>query len=137
MANVLGLLNGRYTGPVEKRIKERCAERLLAERGLQHGEAQAALAATFSVTAMESPSARLDEASLALFGAARLEVHEQAHALAVGSASISGRPDATEVQRRCPHQVAHSVLRAIGGAAPPDAAKRAERLLRSVPVRGC
>ncbi|HET7444287.1 MAG TPA: hypothetical protein VFJ57_06485 [Solirubrobacterales bacterium] len=72
------------------RAAERCAERLLAEPGLQHDEAQAALAATFSVTALDSPSARLDEASPPLFGAA-----------------------------------------------PPDAAKRAERLLRAVPVQPC
>ncbi|MGV1048906.1 MAG: hypothetical protein ACOYD4_10340 [Solirubrobacterales bacterium] len=188
------------------RTKERCAERLLAEPKLQHDEAQAALAATFSVTAMEAPSARLDEASLALFGAAGLDLPGQAHALAdvltnnlclcperrdhrallidhaltcraahplqiavighelgrraglktfvgscggepwtvlrgdadlalVGPATVSGRPEANEVRRRCPHQVAQAVLRAISRAAPPDAAKRAERLLRSVPVR--
>ncbi len=180
------------------------AERLLAEPGLQHDEAQAALAATFSVTAMESPAARLDEASLALFGAATLDVPEQAHALAdlltnqlclcperrdhrallidhaltcraahplqiavighelgrragldtfvgacggepwtvvrggaglalVGSASIGGPPGASGVQRRCPHQVAHAVLREIERVAPADAALRARRLLRCVP----
>jgi hypothetical protein len=190
------------------RTRERCAERLLAEPGLQHDEAQAALAATFSVTAMESPSARLDEASLGLFGAAGLELPEQARALAdaltnrlclcperrdhrallidhalssrsahplqiavighelgrraglatfvgayggqpwtvicaesrlalVGPATATGRPSAAEVRRRCPHQIAFIVLHAISRVAPPDAAKRAERLLRSVPVRDC
>lgn len=184
------------------------AERLLAEPLLQHDEAQAALAATFSVTAMESPAARLDEASLPLFGAAGLDLAEQAQALAdaltnqlclcperrdhrallidhalstrsahpvqiavighelgrraglatfvgicggepwtvvrdesrlalVGPATVPGRPQATEVRRRCPHQVAHAVLRAISRAAPPDAAERAGRLLRAVPVRPC
>lgn len=190
------------------RTRERCAERLLSEPGLQHDEAQTALAATFSVTAMESPAARLDEASLALFGAAGFELCEQARALAdvltnhlclsperrdhrallidhalssrsahplqiavighelgrraglatfvgayggqpwtvvcaearmalVGPATAAGQPSAAEVRRRCPHQVAFSVLHAIGRTAPPDAAKRAERLLRSVPVRPC
>lgn len=190
------------------RIAERCAERLLAEPGLQHDEAQAALAATFSVTAMDSPSARLDEASLPLFGAAGQELAEQARALAdvltnqlclcperrdhrallidhalsarsahplqiavighelgrraglatfvgayggqpwtvvcadtrmalVGPATAAGKPGAAEIRQRCPHQVAFTVLRAISRAAPPDAAKRAERLLRSVPVRPC
>jgi hypothetical protein len=55
----------------------------------------------------------------------------------VGPATAAGQPSAAEVHRRCPHQVAFSVLRAIGRTAPPDAAKRAERLLRSVPVRPC
>jgi hypothetical protein len=190
------------------RTKERCAERLLAEPGLQHDEAQTALAATFSVTAMEAPSARLDEASLALFGAAGLEVADQAHALAdlltnqlclcperrdhrallidhalscraahplqiavighelgrraglqtfvgacggepwtvvsgeaglalVGAGTVGGRPGPNEVRRRCAHQVAQAVLRAIVRTAPPDAAMRAERLLRVVPVREC
>jgi hypothetical protein len=64
---------------MNSRTKERCAERLLAEPVLQHDEAQAA---TFSVTAMESPSARLDQASLPLFGAAGLDLRGQARALA-------------------------------------------------------
>ena len=175
------------------RTRERCAERLLSEPGLQHDEAQAALAATFSATAMESLSSRLDDASLALFGAASLELPEQAHALAdvltnhlclcperrdhrallidhalccraahpvqiavIGHelgrrgglqtfvGSCGGEPwtvlrdgDGTAVQRRCPHQVAQLVLRTIAHVAPPDAAKRAKRLLRSVPVSGC
>lgn len=193
---------------MNSRTKERCAERLLAERGLQHDEAQAALAATFSVTAMQSPSARLDEASLPLFGSAGLDVCEQAHALAhvltnhlclcperrdhrallidhaltrrsahplqiavighelgrragletfvgayggepwtvvggaggvalVGPGTVSGRPGAGAVHPRCPHQVAHAVLRAMVRTAPPEPARRAQRLLRALPVRGC
>jgi hypothetical protein len=186
------------------RAAERSARRLLAEPGLQHDEAQAALAASFSATAMDSPSARLDEASLALFGAAGLAVPEQAHALAdlltnqlclcperrdhrallidhaltsraahplqiavighelgrraglrtfvgtcggeawtvvrgddglalVGLATIGGGARPIEVRRRCPHQVAHAVLREIERVGPPDAALRARRLLRWVP----
>jgi hypothetical protein len=187
---------------------ERATRRLLAEPELQHDEAQAALAATFSVTAIQSPSTRLDEASLPLFGAAELDLPEQAHALAdlltnqlclcperrdhrallidhalscraahplqiavighelgrraglrtfvgacggepwtvvrgedglalVGPSTIGGGARPAEVRRRCPHLVAHAVLSEIGRVAPPDAAKRAERLLRSLPVRDC
>ncbi len=61
---------------------ERSAARLLAEPGIGHDEAQSALAAAFSVTALASPRARLDEASLPLFGAASRCVAGQAEALA-------------------------------------------------------
>jgi len=61
---------------------ESSAARLLRTPGLQHDEAQAALAASFSVTAVESPGALLDAASLPLFGIGELSVQEQAHALA-------------------------------------------------------
>jgi hypothetical protein len=44
-------------------------------------------------------------------------------------------PTASELRPRCPHQVAHSVLRQLELVAPPDAAERARRLLRAVPVR--
>jgi hypothetical protein len=188
--------------------RERCAARLLGERGLEHDEAQAALAAAFSVTAMDSPRARLDEASLPLFGCASRCVAGQAQALAdaltnqlclrperrdhrallidhalaersahplqiavighelgrragistfvagyggefwtavrgaeglalVGTAAISGSPTGAEVGCRCPHQVAHAVLRRIEHCGPPEAAERAARLLRAVPVRPC
>jgi len=187
--------------------RERAAAKLLAGAGLEHDQAQAALAASFSVTAMEVPGALLDEASLPLFGAGELGVAEQAHALAdlltnrlclspdrrdhrallidhaltqrsahplqiavighelarrAGVASFVGAcagepwtvlrgdgemalvgpgsaasPKAAEVRARCPHQVAHTVLSQIRATAPPDSARRAERLLRAVPVRGC
>jgi hypothetical protein len=58
------------------------AARLLSSPLLQHDQAQAALAASLSSTAMESPGALLDEASLSLFGAAELDVSAQAQALA-------------------------------------------------------
>ncbi len=64
------------------RLRESSAARLLATPGLQHDQAQAALAASFSVTAMAAPGALLDEAALPLFGTAALGVAEQAHALA-------------------------------------------------------
>lgn len=63
-------------------IGELSAARLLGMPRLQHDQAQAALAASFAVTSMECPGARLDEASLPLFGAAELPLREQAHALA-------------------------------------------------------
>jgi hypothetical protein len=62
--------------------RERSTARLLARRGLQHDQAQAALAASFSTTAISSPGALLDEASLPLFGAGRLDICEQAQELA-------------------------------------------------------
>jgi hypothetical protein len=58
------------------------AARLLSSPSLQHDQAQAALAASLSSTAVESPAALLDEASLSLFGAAALDVSVQARALA-------------------------------------------------------
>ncbi|HZO06284.1 MAG TPA: hypothetical protein VFB52_07845 [Solirubrobacterales bacterium] len=64
------------------KLRESTAVRLLASPGLQHDQAQAALAASFSVTAISSPGELLDRASLPLFGAGEAEVHEQAHALA-------------------------------------------------------
>ncbi len=64
------------------RTRERSTARLLAEPGLQHDEAQSALAAAFAVTAMASPRARLDDASLPLFGCASRCVAAQAEALA-------------------------------------------------------
>lgn len=64
------------------RLRESSTARLLASPGLEHDQAQAALAASFSVTAMESPGTLLDEASLPLFGIGELDVAEQAHALA-------------------------------------------------------
>lgn len=72
----------RYTGAVEP--------------GLQHDEAQAALAATFSATAMQSPSARLDEASLALVGPAsgaarRGQARRAAAAVAAGPRLLAAR----------------------------------------------
>ncbi len=186
-------------------VHERSAARLLAEPGLEHDEAQAALAAAFAVTSMASPRARLDEASLPLFGCGTRCVAAQAGALAdaltnqlclkperrdhrallidhalversahplqiavighelarragvstfvascggefwtavrgpeglalVGAVEIAGRPSAAEIRCRCPHQVVHAVLRQIERTAPPDAAERATRLLRSVQV---
>jgi hypothetical protein len=67
---------------MDQRHREGVASRLLARPGLEHDEAQAALAATFSATAIDSPQALLDEGSLPLFGAGGAGVHEQAHALA-------------------------------------------------------
>ncbi len=64
------------------RLRESSAARLLSTPGLQHDQAQAALASSFSVTAMAAPGALLDEASLPLFGLGEAEVAEQAHALA-------------------------------------------------------
>jgi hypothetical protein len=64
------------------KLSEGSAARLLATPGLQHDQAQAALAASFSVTALEAPGALLDAASLPLFGIGELGVQEQAHALA-------------------------------------------------------
>ncbi|HVO56022.1 MAG TPA: hypothetical protein VMT37_16560 [Solirubrobacterales bacterium] len=187
-------------------VHERSAARLLAEPGLEHDEAQAALAAAFGMTSNPlAPRARLDEASLPLFGCGSRCVAAQATALAdaltnqlclkperrdhrallidhalaersahplqiavighelgrragvstfvasyggefwtavrgpeglalVGAATIAGRPGAAEVRCRCPHQVAHAVLRQIEHAAPPEAAEKAARLLRSVPL---
>jgi hypothetical protein len=190
------------------RLRESSAAQLLASPGLQHDQAQAALAASFSATAMDSPGTLLDEASLALFGIAELEVAAQAHALAdqltnglclspergdhrallidhaltrrsahpwqiavighelarragvasfvalcdgepwtvirgergmalVGPATVSGQPRTREVRPRCPHQVAREVLTEIAACAPPEAARRAERLLRRLPARRC
>lgn len=67
---------------MDQRHRERVTARLLAKPGLEHDQAQAALAATFSVTAMEAPGALLDEASLPLFGVGGAGVQAQAHALA-------------------------------------------------------
>lgn len=64
------------------KLRESSAARLLRTPGLQHDQAQAALAASFSVTAVESPGTLLDSASLPLFGIGELGVQEQAHALA-------------------------------------------------------
>ncbi|MBK5220012.1 MAG: hypothetical protein JJE35_09550 [Thermoleophilia bacterium] len=64
------------------RLRESSAARLLCAPGLQHDQAQAALAASFSVTAMAVPGSLLDEASLPLFGVGETGVQEQAHALA-------------------------------------------------------
>jgi hypothetical protein len=190
------------------RLRESSAARLLASPGLQHDQAQAALAASFSVTAMESPGSLLDRASLPLFGIGELDVPEQAHALAdqltnglclspdrghhrallidhaltqraahpwqiavighelarragvpsfvglcegepwtvvrgerqmalVGPAAVAGRPDAQSVRARCAHQVARAVLTEIAASAPPDSARRAERLLRVLPGGSC
>jgi hypothetical protein len=63
-------------------LRESSAARLLGTAGLEHDQAQAALAASFSVTAIESPGTLLDKASLPLFGIGELDVPEQAHALA-------------------------------------------------------
>lgn len=63
-------------------LRESSAARLLGTAGLEHDQAQAALAASFSVTAIESPGVLLDRASLPLFGIGELDVPEQAHALA-------------------------------------------------------
>lgn len=189
-------------------LRESSAARLLCSAGLEHDQAQAALAASFSVTAIESPGALLDRASLPLFGIGELDVSEQAHALAdqltnglcltparshhrallidhaltrrrahpwqiavighelarragvpsfvglcegqpwtvirgerqmalVGPASAAGRPDAQSVRPRCAHQVARAVLAEIAATAPPDASRRAERLLRVLPGGDC
>lgn len=64
------------------RLREISAARILRTPGLQHDRAQAALAASFSVTAIESPGALLDEAALPLFGIGGLGVRAQADALA-------------------------------------------------------
>jgi Transglutaminase-like superfamily len=56
--------------------------RLLSSPGLEHDQAQAALAAGLSSTTLESPGSLLDEASLQLFGTAELDVADQAEALA-------------------------------------------------------
>jgi hypothetical protein len=61
---------------------QQSAARLLSAPGLQHDEAQAALAASLSSTAIEAPGSLLDEASLSLFGAAALGVSAQARELA-------------------------------------------------------
>lgn len=186
---------------------ELAAARRLGEPGLEHDEAQSALAAAFAATATgEAPRARLDDASRSLFGCAKLCVAGQAEALAavltnqlclcperrdhrallldhalasraahplqiavighelgrraglstfvasyggepwtvvrgaeglalIGPATPAGRPSAAELRPRCPHQVAHSVLRQIELVAPPPTAARARRLLRAVPVR--
>ena len=63
--------------PCEQTVAE-----LLSAPGLEHDQAQAALAASLSSTAIESPGALLDDASLPLFGAAGMEVRAQAQALA-------------------------------------------------------
>jgi hypothetical protein len=63
-------------------LRERSAARLLASPELEHDRAQAALAASFSVTAAAAPEALLDEASLPLFGIAELSAREQAQELA-------------------------------------------------------
>jgi hypothetical protein len=67
---------------IEQRQRERLTAWLLGRPDLEHDQAQAALAATFSVTATDAPGALLDEAALPLFGIATATVHEQAHALA-------------------------------------------------------
>lgn len=189
------------------RARESSAARLLRTPGLQHDQAQAALAASFSVTAVSSPGALLDSASLPLFGIGELGVPEQAHALAdqltnglclspergdhrallidhalthraahpwqiavighelarragvssfvavcegqpwtvirgaeqmalVGPATVAGRPRPGEVRPRCAHQVARAVLSELRASAPPESARRAERLLRSLPGGG-
>jgi hypothetical protein len=64
------------------KLRESSAARLLSTPGLQHDQAQAALAASFSVTAMAAPGALLDEASLPLFGLGEADVADQAQALA-------------------------------------------------------
>lgn len=51
--------------------RQQMAARLLSSPCLQHDQAQAALASGLSSTAMESPGALLDEASLSLFGGRR------------------------------------------------------------------
>jgi hypothetical protein len=189
-------------------LGESSAAKLLRRPGLQHDQAQAALAASFSVTAVEAPGELLDAASLPLFGIGEASVQEQAHALAdqltnglclspdrghhrallidhalkrrsahpwqiavighelarragvssfvalcegqpwtvvrgdeqmalVGPASIAGRPRPGGVRARCAHQVARAVLAEIRTSAPPDSARRAERLLRALPCGGC
>ncbi len=64
------------------RLRESSAARLLATPRLQHDQAQAALAASFSVTAISEPGTLLDRASLPLFGIGEADVREQAHRLA-------------------------------------------------------
>jgi hypothetical protein len=190
------------------KLRESSAVRLLGRPGLQHDQAQAALAASFSVTAMAAPGALLDEASLPLFGVGECEVAEQAHALAdqltnglclspdrrshrallidhalthrsahplqiavighelarragisscigicegepwivvrgeskmalVGPAQIAGCPNSQNVRPRCPHQVARAVLTEVRACAPPDSARRANRLLAAMPGGRC
>jgi hypothetical protein len=64
-------------------------------------------------------------------------VGAEARMALVGPATAAARPSAADVRCRCPHQVAFTVLRAISRTAPPDADRRAERLLQSMPVRPC
>jgi len=189
------------------RLRESSAARLLATPRLQHDQAQAALAASFSVTAISAPGELLDRASLPLFGIGGLDLREQAHALAeqltnglclspdrrhhrallidhalthrsahplqiavighelarragvasfvgicegepwtvvrgdgemalVGPAALAGRPGAGAVRPRCAHQIARAVLAELGAAAPPDSARRAERLMAALPCGG-
>lgn len=63
-------------------MKTESAARVLGMPSLQHDQAQATLAASFSVTSMESPGNHLDQASLPLFGIAGQPLGEQAHELA-------------------------------------------------------
>lgn len=74
--------NAGRSRPDESLLAAADGARLLSSPGLQHDQAQAALASSLSSTAMESPGALPDEASLSLFGAARLDVAAQASALA-------------------------------------------------------
>jgi hypothetical protein len=67
---------------MERRKREKMAARVLGRPGIEHDQAQGALATAFSVTATDSPGALLDEAALPLFGMAPAPVREQAHALA-------------------------------------------------------
>lgn len=55
----------------------------------------------------------------------------------VGPGSLAGPPCPSAIRRRCPHEVAHAVLREIDRQGPPTWGERAERLLRALPVRSC
>lgn len=67
---------------MDQRDREAATARLLGKAGLQHDQAQAALAAAFSATALEAPGTLLDDAALPLFGVGAAPVREQAQALA-------------------------------------------------------
>lgn len=102
------------------RQRESTTARLLGEPALRHDQAQAALAAAFSATAMEVPGALLDAAALPLFGVGAAPVREQAQALADqltnGLCLVAERHDHRALlidhalTRRCAHPMQIAVI---------------------------